>query len=172
MSYCWKCEEIKEQHKLLNKMLPDDVCKMLGDYEMCGQCTYYIEMNQENIYSGAKEKIQGIVRDARAKDYYCKSIRDFKNIIKRSNHPQMKEMLELLFYKNKKLKLFSSNLINNYLYHLTRGRDNFVQKDFWTEPEKQILREISLILIEFYNTCNKHRINITTTELRNYLTQM
>ena len=31
MSYCWKCEEIKEQHKLLNKMLPDDVVELIGD---------------------------------------------------------------------------------------------------------------------------------------------
>ena len=26
LTYCWKCEEIKEQHKALTKMLPDDFC--------------------------------------------------------------------------------------------------------------------------------------------------
>ena len=182
MSYCWKCEEIKEQHKLLNKMLPDDVVELVSDYDKCDLCTCHINLNKRflrdvkkndnDAFYGIRRKITRIIEKSEGEDYYCNSMQDLKNIIKRSNHPLMKEMMRLLYYKNKKLKVGNSNLISFYLYKLQKCCNRIFDEDFWTEKEKEILREISLILIEFYNTCNKHRINITTTEIRDYLIQI
>ena len=46
LTYCWKCEEIEEQHKTLNKILPDNVCNMLGDYETCKTCSRMVYLNK------------------------------------------------------------------------------------------------------------------------------
>ena len=47
LTYCWKVEEIKGQHKTLNKLLPDDIRDMLGKYEMCKKCERFITYHQQ-----------------------------------------------------------------------------------------------------------------------------
>ena len=44
-TYSWKCEEIKQQHKTLNKILPDNVCEMLSNYEKCKTCAKLKNIN-------------------------------------------------------------------------------------------------------------------------------
>ena len=47
LSYCWKCEEIKENHKVLNAMMPEEVIETVSKYEKCRKCTLAHKFNEK-----------------------------------------------------------------------------------------------------------------------------
>ena len=92
MSYCWKCEEIKDRHNLLNKMLPDDVCILLGKYDTCKICKRNIHY-YERCFNENESKVSQILLHMR---YHNSDIETnihnthYNYIIKRSSHPHKK----------------------------------------------------------------------------------
>ena len=94
LSYCWKCEEIKNNHKVLNNKLPENVCDVLGKYDKCQTCKASIELNQhyEKEYTENKDhfrarKVISYLLMQFISDEYDEptfTTRDYRNIIKRT----------------------------------------------------------------------------------------
>ena len=60
-----------------------------------------VKKNNDDPYYGIQRKLSRLKECSEAEVYECNTIQDFQNVIKRSNHPLKKEMLELMFCKRK-----------------------------------------------------------------------
>ena len=99
---CVKCEEIKEKHKILNKILPDNVCEMLGDYDTCEKCRRKKDY-AENALDKDESKISRILLHMIFHNPNIKTNihnTHYKYIIKRSSHPHKKIMKHFLNIHN------------------------------------------------------------------------
>ena len=100
--YCVKCEKIKEQHKTLNKILPDDFCNMLCKYDTCEKCRRKIEYF-ENALDKDESKISRILLHM---IFHNSDVNTnihntcYKHIIKRSSHQHKKIMKHFLNIHN------------------------------------------------------------------------
>ena len=99
---CIKCEEIKEKHKILNNILPDDFCNMLGKYNSCEKCRRKKDY-AENALDKDQSKISRILLhmifhnpDIKTNIHHT----HYKYIIKRSSHPHRKVMKHFLNIQN------------------------------------------------------------------------
>ena len=180
LTYCWKCEEIKEQHKTLNKLLPNDVCNMLGDYEKCkncNQCIYFNDHYKER-YEENKDHFK-----ARITIHFLMikvfdnntnkprlTMHDYKYIIHNSQHPLKKQMLNFLVSCRRGRIKSSSEFLNDLLQWNFLYRDFNKLSEIPTGENKEIIKAILLSMIDFFRTCcSKKKYNVSEEEIRIYL---
>ena len=183
MSYCWKCEEIKEQHKLLNKMLPDDVVELIGDYEKCNNCNGCIYFNdhykkpyEENKdHFKARITIHFLISLTKIFDEYAMkpklTMHDYKYIIYNSRHPLKKQMLNFLVSPRRGREKSSTQFLNNLLRWNVLYRDFDKLSEISTGEDREIIKEIILSMFDFIRICcsKTRKYNVSEKELRDYL---
>ena len=179
-TYCWKCEEIKENYKVLNAMLPDDLVETLSKYEKCNNCNGCIYFNDhyKESYEENKDHFKAritihflmykILNNSAMKPKL--TMQDYKYIIYNSQHPLKKQMLRFLVSPRrgrvKNSALFLNNLLHwNFLY---RDFDNL--SEISTGEDREIIKEIFLSMFDFFRVCcSKKKYSVSEKELRDYL---
>ena len=190
LGYCWKCEEEnKTRHNTLCFKLPVELVekqiKPFNEYHICNNCTWAIRMNKRDteLYGDfTKNKthylISQIIRkmlDRFLDVWTCDDVellfmtrRDYRNIIKQSQHPLKKQMLKYISKTLRRGKDTVSFLNSLLLYE-------YPEKDFTniscysTGEDKEIVKTIFLVLFDFLQINSEHKYNITEQELRDYL---
>ena len=180
MSYCWKCEEIKEQHKLLNKMLPDDVVELIGDYEKCNNCNgciyfndHYKKSYEENEdHFKARITIHFLLYKILNNDGMKPKLtmQDYKYIIHNTRHPLKKQMLQFLVSPRPGRIKNSALFLNNLLHWHFLYRDFDKLSEISTGDDREIIKEIFLSLFDYFRICcSKKKYSVSEKELRDYL---
>ena len=181
LGYCWKCEEIKEQHKKLNKLLPDTVCELLNDYNKCETCEEVIDQNEKYEKHKLKNKNKDneyykhekiLKRVSRQLIFSRMSIKDYKFMIKRANiKPDTKQMLldyVRHYYPNKSNIYWESNIKMIHQYAIwVRHPGNFKYKIMGRNQD--LIKEIIILLIDKVLTSRQVKCNITIEEIREYI---
>ena len=181
LSYCWKCEKIKEQHKLLNKMLPDDLVELVSDYEKCNNCNDCIYFNDhyKEPYEENKDHFKAritihflmykILNNSAMKPKL--TVHDYKYIIHNARHPLKKQMLRFLVSPRRGHFKNSAMFLNNLLHWNSLYRDFSHLSEISTGEDREIIQEIFFLsMFEFFRTCcSKKKYSVSEKELRDYL---
>ena len=190
LGYCWKCEEEnKTRHNTLCFNLPVELVekqiKPFNEYHICNNCTWAIRMNKRDteLYGDfTKNKTHYLISQIIRKMLYrfldvwtCDDVellfmtrRDYRNIIKQSQHPLKKQMLK---YISKTLRGNKNTVkfLNRALTYDYREKDFTNLSCYSTGEDQEIVKTIFLVLFDFLQINSKHKYNITEQELRDYL---
>ena len=170
---------MKEQHKTLNKLLPDDIRDMLGKYEMCKKCERFITYHQQyktnwennKDHYRARKTIRYLLFDFvdnNTKEPIL-TTRDYKNITIRSRHKLKKQMLKFIVTPQTGIFEYPAQFLNYLLY------DDCIHMDFKrlsqisTGEHKEIVKAIFLELFDYLQMRKRNKYNITERELYEYL---
>ena len=179
LTYCWKCEEIKDNHKILTHKLPADVCDILGEYEKCQVCEACTELNQryekecrenEDQFR-ARKIITYLLTQFRSDetDEPTFTTREYKNIIKKSRHPLKKEMLTFLVKPTGRIFEYPAQFLNFLLRHYWHEMDFIKLSQIPTDKDREIVKTIFLELFEYLRCVKAKKYSITEKELHEYL---
>ena len=190
LGHCWKCEEEnKTRHNTLCFNLPVELVekqiKPFNEYHICDNCTWAIRMNKRDteLYGDfTKNKTHYLISQIIRKMLYrfldvwtCEDVellfmtrRDYRNIIKQSQHPLKKQMLK---YISKTLRRGKDTVsfLNSLLLYEYREKDFTNISCYSTGEDKETVKAIFLVLFEFLQIYTKHKYNITEQEIRDYL---
>ena len=95
---------------------------------------------------------------------------DYKYIIHNSQHPLKKQMLIFLVSCRRGSVKSSTQFLNNLLHwdFLYRDFDNLTKVS--TDENREIIKEIILLMFEFFRTCcSKKKYSVSEKELKDYL---
>ena len=102
---CWKCEELNKV-RVLNKILPIDICNRVCEYDKCNKCrmkSLEIKDFDENPRFSKLNKVQKIMLHLLYRNHNVDTNMDrrkYKNIIRRSNNPLRKIMKQFMNIRN------------------------------------------------------------------------
>ena len=179
LSYCWKCEEIKETHKVLNAKLPEGLVETLGDYEKCKSCEASIKHNERILEKWNKNedhyRARQVIKSLLIQfiDEYINqptfTTRDYKNIIKRTQHPLKNEMLTFLRTPSFGWYGRPAHFLNMLLDGCWYKTDFINLSNVSAGEDREIIKMILLELFDYLRTNKKRKYNITEQELNDYL---
>ena len=190
MSYCWKCEEIKERHKALNQILPDNVCEMLGDYDKCKCCSRIIRLNKSFELNKSRdenkdnkyfkhEAIFERITNKRPINELDITIQYFKIIIKRSDNNKSKKQKMLDFIRhydpNNLDENYQSNIekiqcIANTIQYPNIFKNNIeAVARVYGDVIGNVIKELIILLWQDIISIITFKYNLTDYEIRDYI---
>ena len=190
MSYCWKCEEIKERHKTLNQILPDNVCEMLGDYDKCKCCSRIISFNKKFELNKSRDEnkdnkyfkhevIFERITNKKPINELPYTIQDFKTIIKRAdiNKSIKQKMLDFVrhYDPNNLDENYQSNIeiiqcIANTIQYPNIFKNNIeAVARMYGDVIGNVIKELIILLWQDIISLIQFRYNLTDYEIRDYI---
>ena len=188
---CWKCEEVKlSKYQVLYSKLPEELVKKQFvksfGYEKCKSCERNLFLNHHSKeyfedFKGYKDHYwtRQTIRKLLFRfldDWSCDDVelailtrRDYREIIKQSNHPLTKQMLKYITKMKRGQFKNSVNLLNYMLCYDYKERDFPNLSRSFTGEDTEIVKAIFLVLLAFLQTYTKDKYHTTQQEIQEFL---